>query len=188
MAYILNIYKGEDEKPSFTGSDDKTSITGLTAGTVVTDGEYKATHTDDTGKQAESDRVDVPGFTVQAKVEAPMAPQVKLTPGDGKINFSFAKVDGAQGYHAWIKSRSDNWPTSASQTLDATTTSGTFNGLTNGTEYTVAVTAYNDGGESGLDASGASDHATPAQPQAAAPANLKVVPTDDGGVITASTK
>jgi hypothetical protein len=183
MAYILNIYKGTDDKPSFTGTDIQTAIKGLAAGTVVATGDYRATHTDDTGVEAESNPVDVPGFTVNPAV--PAAPQVKLTAGDGKIDFSFAKVDGAQGYHAWIKSREDNWPTTPSQTLDANTLAGTFGSLTNGQEYTVAITAYNAGGESSFDAVGASDHATPTQPKADAPTDLKVTPTDDGGVITA---
>ncbi|GEP72028.1 hypothetical protein FD12_GL001396 [Lentilactobacillus rapi DSM 19907 = JCM 15042] len=64
MAYVLNIYQGSADKPSFVGTDIKTAVTGLAPGTVVTAGTYQATHTDDAGIETESKRVDVPGWTV----------------------------------------------------------------------------------------------------------------------------
>lgn len=79
----LNIYKKDDlTKTIATGNDtDGVAITGLAGGTVVADGEYKASHTDPAGKLSESDKVDVPGFTV-TKSKAPAPNNVSATPTD----------------------------------------------------------------------------------------------------------
>jgi hypothetical protein len=65
MAYVLNLYKKGDVKATASGDPAKgVAIAGLAAGAVVATGDYQSTFTDDTGKLAESDKVDVPGFTV----------------------------------------------------------------------------------------------------------------------------
>lgn len=70
MATKLNVYKKDGTTPVATGTDeDGADITGLFAGTVVPDGDYEATHTDDTGSKTESNRVSVPGFTVKPAQE-----------------------------------------------------------------------------------------------------------------------
>ncbi|MDT6953218.1 hypothetical protein [Companilactobacillus alimentarius] len=64
----------EGEKGSLT-----TAITGLTGGTVVADGDYQMTFKDSvTG--LESDKVDIPGFTVESAPEQPT--DVKTAPTD----------------------------------------------------------------------------------------------------------
>ncbi|TOY85812.1 hypothetical protein DIS15_03225 [Levilactobacillus brevis] len=82
MATKLNVYKKDGQTPVATGTDEEgATVTGLAAGTVVPDGEYEATHTDDTGAKTESNRVPVPGFTVnKAKESAPT--DVKSTSTD----------------------------------------------------------------------------------------------------------
>lgn len=67
MALKLNVYAKGGTTALATG-DDATgvAITGLAAGTVVADGDYQVTHTDNTGALTESKRVDVPGFTVKS--------------------------------------------------------------------------------------------------------------------------
>lgn len=65
MAYVLNLYKKGETKPTVSGDPVKgVAITGVPAGTKINDGDYQSTFTDDTGKLAESDKVDVPGVTV----------------------------------------------------------------------------------------------------------------------------
>lgn len=65
MAIKLNLYKKGGTKPLATGDDvTGVSVTGLAAGTVVPEGDYQLSHTDDTGAMVESDRTDVPSFTV----------------------------------------------------------------------------------------------------------------------------
>lgn len=67
MAYVLNLYKKGETKATASGDpSDGVAITGLAAGTKVNDGDYQSTFTDDAGKLTESDKVDVPGFTVNA--------------------------------------------------------------------------------------------------------------------------
>ena len=70
MALKLNVYAKGDTTALATGDDTTgVAITGLAAGTVVADGDYQVTHTDDAGTLTESKRVDVPGFTVNAAAE-----------------------------------------------------------------------------------------------------------------------
>ncbi|KJW12862.1 hypothetical protein [Levilactobacillus spicheri] len=80
MAVKLNVYKKDGTTPVATGTDtDGAVITGIAAGTVVPTGDYESTHTDDAGVLTESNRVPVPGFTVNpAQEEAPT--NVKSTP------------------------------------------------------------------------------------------------------------
>lgn len=71
MATKLNVYKKDETTPVATGTDTEgANITGLPAGTVVPDGDYESTHTDDAGVLTESNRVPVPGFTVKQAQEA----------------------------------------------------------------------------------------------------------------------
>ncbi|KRN02171.1 hypothetical protein FD13_GL000311 [Levilactobacillus senmaizukei DSM 21775 = NBRC 103853] len=82
MSLVLNIYKKGDTKPSFTGTDvDGVTITSLAARTVVVKGEYQASHTDSEGILEESDKVDVPAFTVN-KAKAPAPTGVAAAPTD----------------------------------------------------------------------------------------------------------
>ena len=73
MAYVFNLYKKGETKAAFSGDPAAgVAIKGLAAGTIVAAGAYESTFADDTGKLAESDRVDVPTFTVnKAKAPAP---------------------------------------------------------------------------------------------------------------------
>lgn len=83
----LNIYKKDDlTNPVATGTDaDGAVITGLSSGDVVAKGDYKASHTDPDGKLEESDKVDVPGFTVtKSKAAAPAGLTVTPT-ADGAV-------------------------------------------------------------------------------------------------------
>lgn len=67
MALKLNVYAKGSSTALATGDDTTgVAIKGLTAGAVAKDGDYQVTHTDDTKTLIESDRVDVPGFTVNA--------------------------------------------------------------------------------------------------------------------------
>ncbi|WP_054660783.1 hypothetical protein [Secundilactobacillus kimchicus] len=78
--------KDDLTKPIATGSDlEGTAITGLSSGDVVADGDYKASHVDPDGKLDESDKVDVPGFTViKSKAVAPT--KLTVTPtADGAV-------------------------------------------------------------------------------------------------------
>ncbi|HBF73719.1 MAG TPA: hypothetical protein DDW71_00465 [Lactobacillus sp.] len=76
----LNIYKKGDSKAAFTGDETTgVAITGLAAGTSVAAGDYQASAVDPTGKMAESDKVDVPAFTVN-KAKAPAPTNLKVTP------------------------------------------------------------------------------------------------------------
>lgn len=80
--YTLNVYKNDDLKTVIgtgTDTDGKALIKGLAAGTVVSDGDYVATHVDPSGKQTESATAPVPGFTVP-KQQAPAPTNLKATP------------------------------------------------------------------------------------------------------------
>lgn len=67
MTIKLNLYKKGDTKPLAIGDDETgVAVTGLAAGTVVAEGDYEVSHSDDTGALTESERVKVPSFTVNA--------------------------------------------------------------------------------------------------------------------------
>lgn len=90
MALVLNVYKKGDTKPSFTGNDaDGVTITGLAAVTVVAAGDYQLSHTDSDGTMLESDKVDVPGFTVN-KAKAPAPTGVSVAPTDDGATITVA--------------------------------------------------------------------------------------------------
>lgn len=78
----LNVYKkGDMTKTVATGTDTdaKAIITGIAGGTDVSEGDYVTTHTDPTGKLAESDPTPVPAFSVP-KAKAPAPTNVVATP------------------------------------------------------------------------------------------------------------
>lgn len=184
----LNIYD-KDSKLVVKGDKGtkKAEVTGLKHGQVVADGDYLSAYQDVTS-QAESDKAPVPGWTVLTV--APSNPTVKLTAGDGKIDFAITAPadDGGSkitGYNVYVKGSADIWPAAPTQQLTPDKLTGTIDKLTDGSEYTVAVTAVNDKGESSKDADGASNHATPAAPKPAAPANNAAAPTDQGADVTA---
>lgn len=70
MAIKLNLYAKGGTTPIATGDDTTgVAVTGLAAGTVVNDGDYQVSHTDDSDTLLESDRASVPGFTVNTAAE-----------------------------------------------------------------------------------------------------------------------
>lgn len=69
MARELVIYPKDKTTVAFTGDDKNVAITGLEEGQVVADGDYQVAARDTDGKLAESDKVDVPGFTVPRTTE-----------------------------------------------------------------------------------------------------------------------
>ncbi|MBZ2200522.1 hypothetical protein CLI91_03985 [Lentilactobacillus hilgardii] len=134
-------------------------VNGLTDGTAY---QFNAVVTNAAGNSATSDAV-----SATPEPPVPVAPTITATAGDGKANFTITKVDNASGYHIWSKATSDNWAAKPTQTLDANTFTGEIDGLTNGTPYTLAVSAFNDSGESDYNADGASTHVTPTAPNVA---------------------
>ena len=102
---------------------------------------------------------------VAMAASAPAAPSVTATAGDGQVTVSWTVSDNGGAavtqYQVWVDSETPI-------TLDAATTSYTFTGLTNDTEYTFQVKAINSVGAG--DAGSAK--ATPKEPQ---------VPSGGGG-------
>lgn len=115
----------------------------------------------DTEDETESDKVDVPSVL---SLHLPETPQVSLTAGDEKITVTFDEVTGATGYEVYSKETSDSWSDEPFKTVDENTSSVDVTGLTNGTEYTIAVVAVNAYGKTKVTDEGASDHATPVEP------------------------
>jgi hypothetical protein len=115
----------------------------------------------DTEDKTESNKVDVPSALT---LHFPGTPQVSLEAGDGKVTATYAKIAGATGYEIWEKKASEDWPTTPFKTVDDDTLSVDVTGLTNGTEYTVAVVAVNAYGKSDIEGEGASGHVTPMAP------------------------
>lgn len=187
----LNIYDKES-KLVVKGDKgaNKATITGLKHGQVVADGDYQAAYQDVT-TQAESDKVSVPGWTVNAILAS--IPGLKLTPGDGKIDVTVTASadDGGsaiKGYNVYVKETSANWPDTPLMELAPNALAGTIDKLTNGTDYTVAVTAVNGVGETDKTADGANAHATPvaaAPTKPDAPADATAKASDQGADVTA---
>ena len=164
----LKALKGKDVVAVGEQGTGSVDITGLADGTVVKAGDFKAAFDIDAQKalsKSASDLADVPAFTVPVPgpTTVPAAPSVKLTAGNGKIDYAVtpaasASADQVTGYKIQLKKSTDDWDKATTKT-DLT---GTFDQLTNGTEYTVGVVATNAKGDSDVNASGASAHATPA--------------------------
>lgn len=149
---------------------DKPDITKMVVDGLTNDTEYTISVVLSSAN-GDSDASDGVKATPKASISLPGSPTIKATAGDGKISFSLTapsndgNSDNNQNdltaYNIYVKSRSDNWPDKPTQTLNPDQLNGEIDNLTNGTEYTVAATAVNAAGESDLNATGASDHATP---------------------------
>ncbi|MFT8412299.1 MAG: fibronectin type III domain-containing protein [Schleiferilactobacillus perolens] len=152
----------------------KAVLTGIDGGTRYAEGDLKAvfdTDGDNALSPEASDPADVPAVMA---LNVPGAPAIKLTAKDGAIDYEITapEDDGAPSsgssditeYDLYLKARSDNWPDEPTQTLTPDKLTGTLDQLANGTEYTVGVIAVNLVGRSDLQATGASDHATPVAP------------------------
>ncbi|OFA10757.1 fibronectin type III domain protein [Lentilactobacillus sunkii] len=97
-------------------------------------------------------------------IALPLAPKITATDSeDGKTDFTIqpAANDGADSYNIYSKETSGAWPDKPTKTTTPDKLSGTIDGLTDGTAYTIAVTAVNGAGESDINADGASAHITP---------------------------
>lgn len=70
----------EGDKGSLT-----TAITGLAAGTVVADGDYQIAFKD-SNTSLESQKVDIPGFTVETAPEAPADVKTIVTTDGAKVS------------------------------------------------------------------------------------------------------
>lgn len=82
----LVIYKGAAKAFEGEAGEKTVAITGLNAGTVVTEGDYQIAWSDGTN---ESEKVDVPAFTVNASAVNPeVATNVTTTPTDDGANIT----------------------------------------------------------------------------------------------------
>ena len=80
---------------------------------------------------------------------------VTVTSGNARLVVNWAAVDNATGYKVQWKSGSQSYDTTRQATITpGTTTSHTITGLTNGTAYTVQVTATRTGASEGLPSAG----------------------------------
>ena len=89
---------------------------------------------------------------------------VSVTPGNAQLAVNWTAVDNATGYKVQWKSGSQNYNTGSRQftVTSGTMTSHTITGLTNGTEYTVRVSATRTGANDGPPS--AEETGTPAVP------------------------
>lgn len=153
---------------------EKAVLSGIAGGTKYAEGDLQAVFDvdgDSSLSSAASDPANVPAVMA---LNVPGTPTIKLTPKDGAIDYEITapENDGAPSsgssditeYDVYLKARSDNWPDDPTQTTAPDKLTGTLDGLTNGTEYTIGVVAVNLVGRSDLQATGASDHATPVAP------------------------
>ena len=117
------------------------SVTGLDAGTSYTFEAYGDARCATTPLATAAGVLTTPG-----RVSG-----VTLTPGSGRLAVSWSVPAGkVTGYKVQWKSGSEEYDTSDTSTRQKTVTSGTLTtitGLTNGTAYTVRVTAYNATGD-----------------------------------------
>ena len=150
-----------------------TSTTWSTAQTVTVTAGDDADTTDDsvtlTHSAASTDNdysgiaIDEVAVTVRDNDTAQVT-GVSVTPGNARLVTNWTAVDNATGYQVQWKSGGQNYNTGSRQATvtSGTTTSHTITGLTNGTEYTVRVSATrtdaNDGPPS------AEETGTPAAP------------------------
>lgn len=82
-------------------------------------------------------------------LKAPFKPDfVKASAGDGEINLSWKASENAESYNVYKKTSSDSQPVKVASNI--TSTNYKLKGLTNGTEYTLYVSAQNKVGESSL--------------------------------------
>ena len=80
---------------------------------------------------------------------------VTVTSGNARLVVNWAAVGNATGYKVQWKSGSQSYDTTRQATITSgSTTSHTITGLTNGTEYTVRVTATRTGANEGLPSAG----------------------------------
>lgn len=142
----LNVYeKGGSKIASGSKGAKSVVITGLAPNTVVNKGDYQVTFSDTTG--AESDKVDVPAFTV-SDVKA-SAPTIKTaTPGQGKIDVTLTASanTGSEvtNYKVYYKLTSGG----EEKSIDlGKTLTGSITSL-EAQEYTLSATATNGAGES----------------------------------------
>ena len=90
---------------------------------------------------------------------------VVVTSGNARLVVNWAAVGNATGYKVQWKSGTQSYNTTRQAITSGTTTSHTIPSLTNGTEYTVRVTATRTGASDGLPSAGVME--TPAVPTAA---------------------
>jgi len=109
---------------------------------------------------------------------APAAPgKPVVTPADSQLTVQWSAVSGATSYEVW-KNTTNNSGTATKYGADATGTSITITGLTNGTTYYVWVKAKNSAGTSGFSPAASG---TPVAPNSAPPApNWLEVTAGDG--------
>ena len=183
--YTVTPYAGTTAGTPVTvsGTTTTASVSGLTSGQTYTF-QVSATNSFGDSPAGTSAALTMPG--------APTPPQsVTATAGNGQasVTWSAPASDGGSSVTAYIITPYQGTTAGSSQTVNATTTSATVTGLTNGTAYTVQVQAQN---AIGTGPAGVSNSVTPAAPPgapataSASASNNQVtvtwtVPTSDGG-------
>ena len=160
--YTITPYIGATKQASttITGSPPATAatVTGLTNGTAYT---FVVTATNAIGTGPASPAS--PVISPTAPMTAPAAPTgVSASPGNGSVTVSWAipSTDGGSPITTYSVIPYIGSTAQTATTVQAPATSATVNGLTNGTAYTIVVTATNSIGTS--PPSAASSAVTPA--------------------------